>query len=166
MFNFTPDEKETKISIPYFEDARADFAPYYSARQSLKSAESQVVNELAKLDAGAILLRPGKFGDRYGYLITFQLHATPGVIRVAGLPTRSNETEKKIEQVRVQALLNVRDWLKAAVTAQVFSPGSNPLSQHLLVDGQRTVADYITTYHKLPQIESGGEVTDGDFSEM
>jgi hypothetical protein len=164
MFDFTPDQDATKLEIPDFEDARADFAPYYSTTTSLKSAQRQVLDELAKLGAGAILFRSGKFDRRYGYLITFQLGTAQGVIRVAGLPIRAGQTDRKIEAVRIQALLNVRDWLKAAVTSQVFSPGSNPLLQHILVDGRRTVADYIMESGRFPEL-AAGEIVEGDFEE-
>lgn len=88
-----------------------------------------------------------------GYVIHFSLQGGPGAIRVAGLLIRL-ENEKKIKQVRVQALLNVRDWLKAAVTSQVFAPGNNVLYQHLLVDGQRTVADMFATGN-MPMLAEG-----------
>lgn len=46
------------------------------------------------------------------------------------------------EQQRVEQRNAVaREWLKAAVTARVFSPGANPLVQFLLVDGDRTLIE-------------------------
>ena len=33
-FTFTPTGTQAKPAVPYIEDARADYAPYYRARQS------------------------------------------------------------------------------------------------------------------------------------
>lgn len=153
-FHFTPDETRQRIEIPVFEDARADFAPYYRSRKPLEEAKSEVLTEMAKLGAGGIQFVPGHFGDdpkRYGYVIRYWYGGVEGLIRVAGLPLRS-ETDSKVVKVRRQALLNVRDWLKAMVTQQVFSPGSEPLIQFLLVDGRRTVTEAIIESGHLPQL--------------
>lgn len=90
-------------------------------------------------------------------------------MRVAGLPMRHSETKTKVEQVKAQALLNVRDWLRSAHTQQTFQPGmGHPLMMNLLVDGKRTIADYITSQGRLPQLAagSGGDVVDGEFREV
>lgn len=170
-FAFTATKNGGGIRVPYIEDARADFAPYYDIRnRTLAQAQTEVVNEIAKLGGGAVAFQEGYFGSddakRYGYVLTFNYHGSPGIIRVAGLPMKAKVTDAKIEKVRLQALLNVRDWLKAAVTAQVFSPGSEPLMQYLLVDGEHTVADYIATGRGLPRMNAlpaGSNVVDGTF---
>lgn len=116
-FTFTATDKSATTAVPYYEDARADFAPYYRSGKSVKVAKTEVSAELTKLDAVVIAFREGFFGQkprRYGYEIEFLLYDRRGILRVAGLPMR-RETPAKIEQVRVQALLNVRDWLKVAV---------------------------------------------------
>ena len=159
-FTFTPMDG-IEITVPFFEDALADFAPYYSVcrkgrHTNTAMAESEVMAEMVKLGAGAVLFYPGYFGDtpkRYGFEIKFQMGGAQGLIRVAGLPLK-NETTKKVLAVRVQALLNVRDWLKAAVTSRVFSPGSMVLMQFLLVDGHRTLAEYVVEQRQLPQLDS------------
>lgn len=159
-FNFTPDDGN-QIKVPFLEDARADFAPYYRSvdTTSLPDAESKCTSELAKLGARGIYLVDGWFGDpqhkRYGYEINFSLGGQPGLIRVAGLPMKS-ETHKKIKQARVQALLNVRDWAKAAVTTQVFSPGSHVLIPYLLIDpaSKTTVGEYIVSTGDLPSLSA------------
>lgn len=141
--NFIPDANESDIDIPFFEDARSGYAPYYSSNKSLGQAIAQVRNEMAKLGAGVFSFQSGVFGDspkRHGYQIHFFLGDRKGVIRVAGLPMRK-ETPKRIEQVKVQALLNVADWLKASVTQQVFSPGAHPLLGKLLTEGGMTVEE-------------------------
>lgn len=156
-FNFTPTETKGGINVPFIEDARADFAPYYTVSshgKSVEDAKSSVLTEMAKLGASAVLFTEGFFGDkprRYGYLIQFQQGNVLGRIEVAGLPIKT-ETEAKIKQSRVQALLNVRDWLKAAVTAQVFAPGSYPLMQYLLLDGERTLAESVIAERGLPNL--------------
>ncbi|MFW5941906.1 MAG: hypothetical protein ACOCXI_08905 [Chloroflexota bacterium] len=168
-FHFTPDaQQQEQIEVPYFEEARANFAPYYSSTSTIARAQSEVITELARLGAGGILFVAGRFGERYGYEIRFTYGGAPGVIRVAGLPIAKTETERKIDQVRLQALLNVRDWLKAQVTHRVFSPGSDPLIQQLLVDERRTLAEFVRETRALPQpnppeppLIEGGEVVDG-----
>lgn len=166
-FTFTATDKSATTAVPYYEDARADFAPYYRSGKSVKVAKTEVSAELTKLDAVVIAFREGFFGQkprRYGYEIEFLLYDRRGVLRVAGLPMR-RETPAKIEQVRVQALLNVRDWLKVAVTKQVFQPGSgHPLLMNMLVDGRRTASDWIAERGRLPEL-AGGDVVDGEFSQ-
>jgi hypothetical protein len=161
MWSFTPTENaptDSGIVIPFFEDARADFAPYYSSDKSEQAARSEVQDELLKLGGLAVNFQGGYFTiadhKRYGYSIHFKLYSAPAVIRVAGLPIRK-ETPRRIEQVRIQALLNVRDWLKAAVTTQIFTPAGHPLTPFLLVDGRRTFIELMEEYARsgsLPQL--------------
>ncbi|MBZ0286253.1 MAG: hypothetical protein K8I30_01460 [Anaerolineae bacterium] len=155
MFNFTPTDAQQGIHVPYFEDARADFAPYYDVQTTLAEAKNLVFIEFAKLGGSSVWFQEGYFGlnpKRYGYVINFQLGGAPARMQVAGLPMKGGETEKKIARVRIQALLNVRDWLKAAVTAQVFAPGSNILYQFLLVDGHRTLGEALVQERRLPDL--------------
>jgi hypothetical protein len=160
-FKFTPTTPSV-VSVPFLEDARADFAPYYtSAQHGTTIAEAQLVvtTELAKLGAGILAFQEGFFGTekakRVGYVILFSYGGTRGEIRVAGLPTKGQLTEKKKQQALVQALLNVRDWLKASVTAKIFNPQSDPLVQYLLIDGQRTVVQALYDSGRLPMLGSG-----------
>lgn len=167
-FRFTPTEEQAE-EIPFFEDARADYAPYYSSGKTIEQAKSEVIHELAKLDAQPIGVTEGFFGDnpkRHGFEIKFYLHGATGLIRVAGLPVRSY-TKTKLRTVKVQALLNVRDWLKAAVTQPVFSPGSHPLIMNMLVPGtDRPLGDLIMEKGMLA-LEPGAaeEVIDAEFTE-
>lgn len=149
---FTPDEDQQRLEVPLFEEARADFAPYYRSKATVADAQRQIITEIAKLGGGAVQFQSGQYGTRVGYRIFFYYGGQRGLLRVAGLPFKNPPTDIKREQARVQALLNVRDWLKSAVTAQVFSPGSEPLIPMLLVDGERTVADVIATDGRLPRI--------------
>lgn len=146
MWTFIPTESDKALKAPFYEDARSDFAPYYSSNKTLKQAMAEVTGEMGKLNASITKFQTGKFEVnkqwRFGYAIEFLLNGAPGVIRVAGLPIRSY-TAVREDKVRIQCLLNVRDWLKAAVTMQVFSPDTSPLMPYLLVDGKRTIAEYV-----------------------
>lgn len=167
MFNFTPTAPETlthDIQVPFIEDARADFAPYYTALRSNQRPETKIRQCQEDIEGQMLLLGgvverfiEGQFAvagrQRYGYAIEFHRSGTPGVIHVAGLPIRSF-TSKKKAQVLVQALLIVRDWLKSGVTAKVFNPGSDPLLPYLLVDGQRTLVQFIHETRRLPPPQS------------
>jgi hypothetical protein len=153
-FVFTPtEEQQSGISVPYLEEARADYAPYYDVRgREPKQVQREVIAEFDKLDAGNVQFREGFFGDkkrRYGYEVTFIYGGARGRMQIAGLPMRT-ETEAKKRRVLLQALSILRDWLKTQVTAQVFAPGNDPLMQFLLVDGQRTVNEYLIETRKLP----------------
>jgi len=155
-FVFTPSEGQSEqIPIPYFEDARADYAPYYRSSLSVKEARKRVLVEFDKLDAINVQIKDGWFGAkqsrRYGYVVRFLYMGQRAKMQVAGLPMRS-ETEIKIGAVRVQALLILADWLKAQVTARVFAPGTDSLTQFLLVDGDRTVGQYIAETRQLPSV--------------
>jgi hypothetical protein len=146
MWTFIPTESIDSLKAPYFEDARADFAPYYRSDKTIKQATNEVIVEIGKLNANVTAFNSGKFQingqTRFGYEINFLMNGARGVIRVAGLPIKSYMATKE-DKVRVQCLLNVRDWLKAAVTMQVFSPDTSPLMPYLLVDGKRTIAEYV-----------------------
>lgn len=167
MFTFTPEKVEDKkvLSIPFFEDARANFAPYYDNRSvSEEKAKSQVSEELAKLGGFVVAFNRGSFdvdgAERLGYKIDFSFGGVPGVIMAAGLPSRLKRSPdlNKSKLIRTQALLNVRDWLKAAVTLQIFSSNTSPLLPHLLLpDGKTTLAEYIVTQGRLPMLGKGGE---------
>lgn len=168
-FKFTPTAVTTGlVNVPFFEEAKADYAPYYTSYQHgvrVAQAQNQVLSELAKLGAGSILFEDGFFGTgkdkRYGYRLRFMYGGAHGMIRVAGLPIKNEHTEKKIEAIKVQALLNVRDWLKSTVTSMVFAPNSDILISHLLVspDSDITIADHIRSQGNIPQLTSGEETT-------
>jgi hypothetical protein len=170
-FTFTATDADARFQVPYLEDARADFAPYYDVRdREPRDAQNMVITELVKLGASAIIFREGFFGTnpkRYGYLLTFQRGLYPAQMEVAGLPMKS-ETPNKIARVRIQALYVLRDWLKAAVTSQIFQPGSDPLVQFLLIDGKRTLSQVLIEDGHLPNINpllDSGNVVEGNWSE-
>jgi hypothetical protein len=149
----------SELKIPYLEDARADFAPYYDVRnKTISQAQAEVTEQLGRLGAGVLHFQEGEFQignkTRYGFNIRFMYGGSQGIIRVAGLPIRLSKTDKKIHRVKIQALMNVRDWLKSAVTSQVFSPGSDVLIPYMLVDQtpghEKTVADHIAAMQSLP----------------
>lgn len=163
-FNFTPTGAAAAAKVPYYEDARADYAPYYNSQKTINAAQREVAEELAKLGGILLAFREGFYGikpRRYGYEITFLLHEQRGVLRVAGLPMY-RETDTKKRHVRVQALLCVRDWLKAAVTQLVFQPlAAHPLMDHLLIAEGRTVGDVMTQQSRIPAL---GDVVEGEFT--
>lgn len=150
-FTFTPTESTPQqIKVPFFEDARADFAPYYrveTKRLNLEKAKDAVRQELSKLGAGGITFIEGiyRWGDsrRHGYQVEFMVGNAQGRMTCAGLPLKHSETAVKVLRVKVQALLNLRDQLKAAVTAQVFAPGFHPLVGTLLLPNGHTVSEQV-----------------------
>lgn len=141
---FIPSD-ENDLIVPFIEDARSDFAPFYAVSKSVKMIEGEVLGELAKLGAGGFLV-PGKFMvdglPRYGYELRFSYQGGQGVIRVAGLPIRKS-TDAKVLQVKKQALSNLREWLKCAVTMQIFGDKGAALLPYMLVDGSQTVAEVL-----------------------
>lgn len=176
MWNFVPDKQDDPFQVPYFEDARSDYAPYYSSRQNESEAKAAVAVELGKLGASGVTFQSGHFLTgkikRYGYNIRFYYRQSQSLIRVAGLPMRS-ETAVRLDQVRVQALLNVRDWFKAAVTSRIFAPGSDVLIPFMLVDPEAGVtvgelmSDFIET-GRIPQLPARSQSEDyeeGEFTE-
>ncbi len=175
-FTFTPDSQSAQIDVPFYEDARADFAPYYSVvrsgngDQKMVEGKAAVGIELGKLGGIVTGIIPGTFGSgnkkRYGFVVRFMYGSVPGVIHVAGLPIKHESASKK-EAVMVQALFNVRDWLKAAVTGRVFNPGSDVLIPYLLVDGKHTIAEYINSTGKLPMLSASvSDVIEGEFMSL
>lgn len=175
QFTFVPsDMSQDSIKVPFFEDARADFAPYYTVYSHGKrphDIKPEITAEFGKLGAGVFSFVDGVFQNgttkRHGYNIHFMYGGGRGIIRIAGLPIKS-KNEKKIEASKTQALCIVRDWLKSAVTNRVFSPGSDVLIPFMLVDqtpGQeKTVAEYIATMGTLPQLAAKSDVIEGEYS--
>jgi hypothetical protein len=150
-FTFTPTSAEPHaIPVPFFEEARAKFAPYYAVdgkRLDLEKAKDAVRQELSKLGAGNIHFIEGIYGRgdsrRHGYQVEFMVGKAQGRMTCAGLPLKYDETPLKVLRVKVQALLNLRDQLKAAVTAQVFAPGFHPLVGTLVLPSGNTVSEAV-----------------------
>lgn len=172
---FTPiedDQPEDKIKVPFLEDARADFAPYYDNRGSIAEAQAALSAEFAKLGAGIVRFREGDFtiSDqvRRGYQIEFTWRGVRGRIMVAGLPIEKGVTDVKLKKAKIQALLNVRDWIKASVTTRIFSPGEHPLISHLLMKNGKTMAESALESMHLPQLPSGEEFDwiEGEVTEL
>lgn len=148
---FTPTEAKAE-TVPFFEDARSDLAPYYNVKGwTIARAKTAITAEIAKMGGAVMRFQEGFFGSaprRYGYVIEFTLQGKPGRMMVAGLPIRS-ATATRIEKAKVQALLNVRDWLKSAVTSMIFSPGNNPLVPHLIDRQGQTLVERILEQQQL-----------------
>jgi hypothetical protein len=165
MFTFTDVNSAGEgLKVPYIEEARSDYAPYYSPRGwSVQKAQAAVSAEFSKLGAGIQRFREVDFQiegqERRGYFIEFVWRGVPGKMLVAGLPIRKQRTEVKLRDVKIQALLNVRDWIKSAVTAEVFSPGNSPFLPHLLLSNGKTFAQQMIETGMLPPPPgSNGEV--------
>lgn len=157
-FQFTPLQDANQIAkVPFFEDARADYAPFYGTTKAPDTVQAEIVTEVAKLGGYAVYFVYGAFQDgkqkRHGYEVRFMLNGTPGMFRVAGLPMKA-ETDKKRDQVLAQALCICREWVKGMVTTKIFMPGTEPLAQYLLVDpqGNNTITDWIISKGKLPEL--------------
>lgn len=169
MWNFKPVDVGSgpTIEVPSFEDARADFAPYYGTTLKITEAQIAINVEIAKLGGMVVSFKEGELitngTSRFAYEIRFVMGERFGVLRVAALPITKAATADKVRRAKVQALLNLRDWLKSAVTQQVFLPNLNPLLQHLIaavVEGtgrELTVADYMDGTAKA-LIDSGATI--------
>lgn len=160
MMNFTQTStSEKQIEVPFFEDARAKTAPYYSTERDIKSVQKEIAGIMDQLGGERIRFVEGWFGEkprRYGTILKFRYADQDAQIVSAGLPMRS-ATGKKIQTVKVQALLIVRDQLKAAFTALVFSPGSYPLMQYVLGDGDKTLGEMFVNRYELPMLNPPAE---------
>jgi hypothetical protein len=172
MFDFTPieNDKDDSLAVPFLENARADFAPYYTADQhswTVAKAKVALESELGKLSATVSRYREGDFtiaGQvRRGYQIEFIWKGVRGRIMVAGLPIEKTTTDVKLNKAKIQALLNVRDWIKVAITARIFSPGEHPLISHLILKNGRTTAEQLLDSMHLPQLPAGEfEIIEGE----
>ena len=160
-WSFEPDQTIGYIvAAPYIEDARAADAPYYASTKTIQQCESEIWTLLSKLSASVLGFTAGKFNvrgvDRHGYVIRFIQAGQEGEIRVMGLPMRK-PTPVKEKQVKVQALLIVRDWLKAAITARTFTPDSSPLIPYLLLPDGRTVGEAVAERQTQALLSSGND---------
>lgn len=170
-WTFVPDAPAGEvIEVPFFEDARKDAAPYYAATRSIDSAKNEIVSRLNTLGASILSIESGTYvidnQQRLGFTLHFMmtvglLNGTRGMIRIAGLPMRS-PSEDKARRVRVQALLIVADWLKAVITARVFSPDAHPLIPFLTAQGAdgkpHTVAEMAAQLLTRPLLPEKSEV--------
>ncbi len=160
MIGFTQTSKDdNKIHVPFFEDATAATAPYYTTGRSIASVQKEIAGILDQLGGERIRFVEGWFGDkprRYGHILKFRYADQDAQIISAGLPMR-NATTKKTETVKVQALLIVKDQLKAAFTALVFSPGSYPLMQYVLGAGDKTLGELFVNRYELPMLNPPAE---------
>lgn len=157
--NFVPDENKANdaVIVPFLEDARSDFAPFYSSSKTVKQASAELEKEMAKLGASVLRMQSGKFDvngkSRLGYLIEFSLYGMKGQLTVAALPIRRS-TPTKENQARVQALLNVVQWVQTMVTQRVFSPGENPLIPYLLASDGIPIIKKLATSGLLAQLSA------------
>ena len=169
-FTFT-NKPESKVDIPYFEDVRAKETKYYSSTKTVTQALKEVKAELLELGAYNISLAEGYFGvkpKRYGYLVTFGWNGAQGKISLAGLPLKtepysSNQLQTKINKVRVQALLILRDQLISYRQSPIFLVDTMPMMQHILVDGKRTMFEYMAEFNNLPKALSSGDIVEAEF---
>jgi hypothetical protein len=167
---FIPDEdrQNDDVIVPFLEDARADFAPFYSSTKSVKQATSELEKEMAKLSASVLRVQSGKFQvdgkNRLGYLIEFTLYGIRGELTVAARPIRK-PTPAKENQARVQALLNVVQWVQSMVTKRVFSPGSNPLIPYLLAADGRQILETLATSGMLQIAAPKQEIIEAEIEE-
>lgn len=174
MFEFRPiddNNSDDLLKVPYFEHARADFAPYYRAIQNntVRDAQLRVRNEFGKLGGDVTSFKEGDFSigglTRRGYQIEFVWRGAKGRIMVAGLPIEMGVTRNKLDSIKIQALLNVADWLKAAVTARIFSPGENPLIAHLVLRDGTTLAERVADELHLPMLPFATDFVEGEYIE-
>lgn len=143
-FEFKPiGDASDQLRVPLYENASADIAPYYASTKTVERAKQDVLDNLHRLGANGYF-QEGEFvinkQKRRGYVLWFTQDGQRGRMLVAGLPM-ATPTDVKLNKVRVQALLNLADWLKGAITTQIFSPGANPLIPFMLVDANTTVSE-------------------------
>lgn len=173
-FTFT-NKPEAQADVPYFEDTRAKETKYYTSTKSLAAVLKEVRQEFQELGCYNISFAEGYFGvkpKRYGYLVTFGWNGAQGKIPLAGLPLRNEpfsyqQKQTKINKVRVQALLILRDHLISYRQAPMFMVNTMPMLQHLLVDGERTLSEYLQQVGTLPGLPAPqGDIVETDFVEV
>jgi hypothetical protein len=139
MWKFVSNGKPNKdlTHIPFFEDqGKVDIMNYNESTKSRAVALSELLLEISNLDGYGVTYQYGTFlgletVNRCGYVIDFYCEARMIRMRVLALPTKEPENE---EQAVVQALLNMRDWLRASSVARVFSPGVDIMKLLQFVD--------------------------------
>lgn len=164
---FVPDENKAadEVVVPFLEDARAEFAPFYSSKKTAKQASVELEKEMAKLGAAVLRIQSGNFEvngkSRLGYQVEFVLYGLRGELTIAALPMRSPSPAKE-NQARVQALLNMVQWVQSMVTQRVFSTGDNPLIPYLRASDGRPILQTLAQSEMFKLAAANPDVVDAD----
>lgn len=144
--------------ILYLEDATSKNSQFHAVNLSLEEGENRVRMSISKLGGAVVQFIPVIFEqpERYGYLIEYVFKGGAfGQMPIAGLPIRTKKHTqyfpKKVEQARKQALYVAAQMFDSAYNSMRHMPLSNPLLMHLLVDGQKTIAQMIAERQELPE---------------
>jgi hypothetical protein len=140
-------------SLIYFEDAGAENSQYHKSRRDIESAQQEVQTAINRLNGAVTQFIPVIFEnpERVGYIVEYVFRGGAfGQLPIAALPIRQ-ETPRRRERARVQALLIAADMFHAAANAQQHTPLNNPLLLHLLADGEHTIAQMIAERQELPE---------------
>jgi hypothetical protein len=156
--SFIPEMTIDTVTVPFFEDVKADVAPGYRTRMTPKALQKEISDLLLRMGAGAIRFMPGQYPGkptRYGFQLTFSLNGIPGRIDIAALPMRT-ETAAKKDSAQAQALFLVRDWLRGELFSSLYRPGAVPLMPYLIGPGGKTVTEAILEDGRLPALLGSG----------
>lgn len=152
---FVPDVNfKPSLEVPYLEDARASNSAGHSTTKTQAALQREIISLMNDLGAQNVVFVPGTFPTspkRYGYLVTFNFVGVAGRIPIAGLPIRSETSDRKDKALR-QALYLFREYLQGEMNARIFRPGHVPLVPYLLGDGDQTVMEAIVSSGRLPDL--------------
>lgn len=169
--NFIPDTPKQEKKVPYFEDAReVDGWRGQTTTKSIKRLQAEITDAVSRLGGMVTGFQRGKFEERDGYRITYNLDTgngfSRGQIDVAALPVRSRWNEQKKDKSLRMALYMLRDALNGTWFLQQLSPGYAPLMPWMLVQDGKTItqlwAESSEMKNLLPPPE---EFVDGDVEE-
>lgn len=142
MYNFQSEDTPStaQISVPYFEDAKADRASGYRTRKTIDDLRLEVAALITQLGGAGVRFDQGLFNGspkRYGYIINFMIlgangNVIPCRIPIAGLPMRS-ETQIKKSQVLAQVLYAFAEYLQGELNALRFRPGYSPFAAYAAI---------------------------------
>ena len=155
MGTFIPDKPiDDTLEVPFFEDSSEQKIPGRGTEKSHEQLQSEIVDLMLKLGAGAARFAAGKFPtkpERYGWQITFSMNGVPGRIELAALPIRQ-ETPSKKKQALAQALYLFRNYLEGEVWSAVYRPGAIALLPFLMGEGGKTVTEALMERNILPDV--------------
>lgn len=163
---FTPDESDFDLNVPYFEDAsNADGVIGYSTTKSQKELKALITSAFGRLNASVTDFQSGKFGNRYGFRISFNYNGVGGRLDVCALPI-AKETESKIDKAKRHALYSVLERLKSYYNSMLVMPGDVPLIPYMLNDRGVTLLEYAREINMVASLpEPTDYIIEGEYSE-
>lgn len=175
--NFIPEQTQTSLDVPFFEDATSkDGWQGQATTKNIDRLKAEIVQAITRLGGTVTHFQRGRFQTeqraREGFRIHYVIDAPgggllSGRIDVAALPVKDDwrarqSLEKRTQQSLRMALYMLRTALDGTWCLQQLSPGYAPLMPWMLADGEKTVTQL---WQESPAMQNLLPPGEGEFVE-